>query len=404
MSTSNPAAISVNLPRTLYVSGCAIEGEVELDFRQLAQDSIQEVHVKLRGNAKTIIVRDKTTVKEDIDLVRDDAVLWSQGSCYPAPDEHILRVPFRLQLPPDLPPSFQYGGFMKAGRASVRYSVTAVGVRPGALQLNRRVRIPLALVPKDENAHRARAKFTALAAGDEGKWRTDSKEEKIRRGLWGDYATVQVQLSIPDSPNLPLFVPIPFVIKVKSISAPLTRAKAEAHPPDKPVFPPVPDAYGKLEFKLVRKVFFRARIFTEKHTVDVVVFSRDIAAAVDADVPDREWVPLEDGGEKTDGDPEAKGTWVQRATFRSTFRLDCTPSFALDIIKCEYRLAVKVPFPGLGNDVQLNMPVTVTSGIDTPVVRDDPGTQEPGMNPGLLDLPPAYWDADDGGWRDDEKD
>ncbi|KAI0641603.1 hypothetical protein C8Q79DRAFT_919106 [Trametes meyenii] len=389
MNTSNPAAILVNLPRTLYVSGCAIEGEVELNFRQLAQDNIQEIHVKLRGNAKTVITRDKTTLRDNIDLVRDDVVLWSQGSYYPAPGEHILRVPFRLQLPPDVPPSFQYGGFMKAGRASVRYSVTAVGVRPGALQFNRRVRVPLALVQKDEDAHQARAKFTALAAGDEGRWRTDFKEEKIRRGLWGDYATVQVQLSIPDTPNLPLFVPIPFIIKVKSISAPLTHARAEAHPPDKPVFPPVPDTYGKLEFKLVRKLFIRARIFTERNTTDVVVFSRDITVAVDADVPDREWVPLEgDGEKKGDKDPDAKGTWVQRATFRSTFRLDCAPSFALDIIKCEYRLAVKVPFPGLGNDIQLSMPVTVTSGIDAPVVRDDPGTQEPGTNPGLLDLPP----------------
>ena len=54
--------------------------------------------------------------------------------------------------------------------------------------------------------------------------------------------------------------------------------------------------------------------------------------AVEEDIPDREWVPLE-GGEK-EKSPDTKGTWVQRASFRSTIRLDCPHTFATDNIIC----------------------------------------------------------------------
>ena len=33
-------------------------------------------------------------------------------------------------------------------------------------------------------------------------------------------------------------------------------------------------------------------------------------------------------------DPEEMGVWVQRATFRSAFRLNCPPSFAVHDIEC----------------------------------------------------------------------
>ena len=37
--------------------------------------------------------------------------------------------------------------------------------------------------------------------------------------------------------------------------------------------------------------------------------------------------------------------------------------------RSQYCLSLKVPFPGLGNDVKVQLPVIVSSGIDAPVVR-----------------------------------
>lgn len=136
---------------------------------------------------------------------------------------------------------------------------------------------------------------------------------------------------------------IPFIIKIKSISAPLTRAKADALPADKPAFPAVPLTYEQLQFKLKSTMRIEARAHRERPTSDVMVFTRGAASeAFSADVPPREWVPLEsDVGDEKKGrevGPETKGTWIQRATFQSSFRLDCPPTFATETIQCDVRI------------------------------------------------------------------
>ncbi|KAI0832909.1 hypothetical protein BC628DRAFT_1335882 [Trametes gibbosa] len=394
------SAITVHLKPTLFVPGCLVEGEVELDFKTLRDSNIEEVHVKLRGFAKTRITYDKTTLIQNIPLVRDDASLWSRGGAYPLPGEDTLRIPFRLQLPEDLPPPFRHTRYGQIGK--IGYAVIAVGVRPGALRLNRRVHAAFPLVPKDTPGVSLREKLSLMAVtGEDVNWRSEAKEEKIRRGLWGDYSTVQAELKIPRLTTYPLFTPIPFVIKIKTISTPLTREKADAYPADKPVFPPVPDKYEAMQFKLREKVFLKAHTFENKSSSDVKMFTRNAQSEspLVEDIAARKWVPLEGSGKKKGStNPDDQGRWVQEATFRSTFRLDCPPTFALPTIKCDYELALKVPFPGIGNDVLLSIPITITSGIDAPLARDGPGAPMPS------DLAPSYWDiANDGDWDDDSK-
>ncbi|KAI0355531.1 hypothetical protein OH77DRAFT_1425041 [Trametes cingulata] len=404
MTTSYPA-ISVRIPGILFVSGGPVEGELELNYRALQDDNIQEVHVKLRGFAKTEIRRgNNSTNRKRVQLVRVDASLWTRGSAYPPPGSDIIRIPFCLQLPAGLPPSFQYNSRQKKG--SVMYSFTAVGVRPGAFQFNRRIRQPLAVVQKDDVGMSVREQLTALAsAGAEQSWKIQTREEKIRRGLWGDYATVNVLWSMPNVSPLPLFVPIPFIIKIRTTTAPHTRAKADAHPPDKPIFPAPPSAYSMLDFKLRQKVYLRARGFTERPSTDVNVFTPGPGFTVDTDIAENEWLWAEgeDIGAKT---PEAKGIWKQRTTFRGTLTLACPPTFSLEkTIGCEYFLSLKVPFPGLGNDVKMNMPIIISSGLNAPVMKDQPRSESSAAPaaPNVLDLPPSYWDANNGEW-DDHKD
>ncbi|KAL1944375.1 hypothetical protein VTO73DRAFT_3560 [Trametes versicolor] len=391
--------LTVRLFRAVHVSGCPIEGEVELNLRGIHEEDIQEVHVKLRGVARTCITRDKDDSYQHIPLFQGDALLWRRGDVYPPPGSDTLRFPFRFQLKPDLPPSFKFASISR--KASILYAISAVGVRPGTFNSNYRVRVPLAIVPADPAGVLIREKLSAmLSVESEVGWRTEWNEAKIRRGLWGEYSTVQVLLSIPNLPAYPLHVSIPFIIKIKSVSAPLTRAKAEALPADKPAFPAVPVTYEQLQFKLKSKMRIEARTCTDMPINDVMVFARGAASeAFVADVPPREWVPLESdgGGEKSKYavGPETKGTWIQRATFQSSFRLDCPPTFSTKTIQCDYALAVRVPFPGMGNDFHLDMPIVITSGITSPVLRE--WSDGSSMSPPLR-LPPEYWDGSSLEW------
>lgn len=47
------APISIRLYHNILVSGCPVEGEIELNFRGIQEDGIEEVHVKLRGIVRT---------------------------------------------------------------------------------------------------------------------------------------------------------------------------------------------------------------------------------------------------------------------------------------------------------------------------------------------------------------
>ncbi|KAI0328201.1 hypothetical protein GY45DRAFT_1018698 [Cubamyces sp. BRFM 1775] len=350
-STSTTPAVRIHLPGNLQ------------------EENIQEVRIELKGVAKVAISKESLVSTESIQLAKGNVTLWTRGTAYPPPGQDTLRVPFQLRLPPNAPPPFEYNGWAKKG--SIRYTLIAICVRPGAVQRHHRVYVPLAVAGRDTTGIAAREKLAAIAAGAEGLWRVHHAEEKIRKGLWGDYATVQVHLRLPDISTFPLYVPIPFVIDVSTTSAPLTRSKADAYPRDKPIFPPVPTAYHLLDFKLRRHVHISMRDdFQAQDGTDTVADICSAASTVEQEVPEREWVPLESiGDKKIEIGPSTKGTWVQRATFQSTFRLDCSHTFSTKTISCTYALELKVPFPGIGNDVHIRVPLTITSGIDKPTLR-----------------------------------
>ncbi|KAL1944374.1 hypothetical protein VTO73DRAFT_3559 [Trametes versicolor] len=394
------APISIRLYHNILVSGCPVEGEIELNFRGIQEDGIEEVHVKLRGIVRTSVHRNKSTQIETLHIVRDDASLWCRGGAYPPPGSDVLRIPFRLQLPPYIPPSFQHSE--RAREGSVRYSVTAVGVRPGIFQFNRRICVPMAVVPFDAAGVAVRESLTAtVASGAEVDWKMAWREVKIRRGLWGDKSTVDVQLLLPNIAIFPLFTPIPFIIKVKTVSAPITHEKANALPADKPAFPPVPETYEQVTFKLHSHMRISVRsMYTDHASADVAVFARAASSQFLTDVPPREWVPLDRPGEKGTEPGEAMGMWVQHATFKSSFSLACPPTFVVESLQCEYMLQLKVPFPGIGNNVNIAVPVVISSGLNAPIA---PGSGDASRPTVPLGLPPAYWDANDHQWSDDTK-
>ncbi|PIL37729.1 hypothetical protein GSI_01423 [Ganoderma sinense ZZ0214-1] len=400
-------AISLSIPSSVYSSGSQVKGEVLLDFRQLTQDKIQEVHVKLRGFAQTLVTRDRTTLREVQPLIYSNLSVWSHGSEYPAPGSDLLRLPFYFHLPDNLPPSFQYSGFQKS--ASVLYSVTAVGVRPGTFQMNRRVRTPLVILPMDQLGMQVRRAMPSAS------FRTVYVEEKMRRGLWGDYGTARIEFSFPDVRVLPLFCDIPYQIKIVTTTAALSAAKAHALPAGKPLFPSPPSAHTDIDFKLCRCVYIRAKRFTAVGESDVAFILGEGTnpskphPAVVMEAQEKVWTPLRAPFEKEKAAADERGVWVQKVKFTSKMRITVPPTFATRLIHSEHFLYMRVPFAGIGNDLKLRVPVTINSGIDASMQLDQPGSSvgegDAPPPPPMLDLPPAYWDVNDRDWSSlDEKD
>ena len=202
----------------MRVGGEIIHGEVELRFPQILQDDIEEVHVKLRGKVSALVIPIIPTTcglplirecfcrkvarqfgqsyqwrYQQIELARENVSVWTKGSAYPPSGSEILRIPFQLQLPLDVQPSFHMSGFYKKG--VVGYFVEAVGVRKGILVNNRRIVKPLAVVPNDPSGAVLRE---SLQVGWTGVFDTVERFEKIRKGLWGGYADVKIEVGRPE--------------------------------------------------------------------------------------------------------------------------------------------------------------------------------------------------------------
>ncbi len=47
------SALTICIPPAIYAAGSSIEGEVAIDFRQLREENIEEVQVRLRGSSHT---------------------------------------------------------------------------------------------------------------------------------------------------------------------------------------------------------------------------------------------------------------------------------------------------------------------------------------------------------------
>ncbi|KAI0691288.1 hypothetical protein C8T65DRAFT_670562 [Cerioporus squamosus] len=422
LSSSSTPPFFIHVPPLVYAAGSTVDGEVEIDFRQLREQHVEEILVRLYGTSETYIYRNnlRTVHREAIRLVHENQSIWTRGGAYPPAGSDVLRVPFSFKLPDQLPPSFRYDKLEES--ATVRYALSAVGVRKGVLNFNRKYYIPIAVLPKDELGAKIRENAEPEVRG----WKKHVREERIRKGLWGEYAKVKVELSLPDIPVLPLFSAIPYIVHVETTTPPQTYAKAGES--SKPIFPPVPTSPHEINFKLRRRLQMRAEIQGSISTADVVTIlggkeKERKRIPIECDIPEKKWVPLvtQDherekvgpgkvekvkggGGTHSEKDGEAKGAWVQHATFHSVFSLNCPPTFGVQNIQCEYTLTLAVPFPGIGNNVKLEVPVKVTSGIVISVPRELSSEAEPAASHGnALDLPPTYWDVNDNDWGDEKK-
>ncbi|KAH6916674.1 hypothetical protein BKA70DRAFT_1485324 [Coprinopsis sp. MPI-PUGE-AT-0042] len=397
--SSQEGAIKLLFDGRTYVAGERVSGVVELDFQLALEDKIKQVKIKLRGTASTYITestgQSTVTYHSSHRLVREDIVLWTQGT-YPPPGTHILQLPFEFQLPVDLPGSFR--SKWADPNATISYGIEVVADRPGFFRFNRRLGhifpvLPTATQEEVENALR-------LDQGWPGEWKSVERSSEIRKRFWGEYSRVQAQVWLkfqyPALNSFPVGIPIPISIIVTTITKTMKKSEtpddAFSANPDKPLFPPPPQGAGDVCLFLDALVNIRAQgrhvSMRDKH-LPMGGFGKSNAESRYVRVTPSEpvWLPAAEKGEE--------GKWKREVRFDTTMLLKCPPTLDLEIVKCTYELNIEIPFPGLGNSLKFQIPIHIDSGLG-PFDPDAPP-------PPALDLPPSYFTGEHHDWDGDEK-
>ncbi|KAJ3488296.1 hypothetical protein NLI96_g2951 [Meripilus lineatus] len=372
----------------MRVGGESIKGEVELRFPQVVQDEIEEVHVRLKGLILTRVSRQYGTQQfirqERTEICKESQTVWTKGTIYPSPGSQILRVPFQFNLPVELHPSFEYNAAYK--NAIIGYFIEVVGARKGTFNANRRIIRPFAVVRDDPEGASIRS---ALQKGWSQEWTTTERFAKIRKGLWGGHADVRMEFLLPKVAGLPLFTKIPFKLRVVTTTKEMkytTRDESDAER----VFPVPPILPKEVELSLRRQVYITARRWaaTDSETVAPVGSMGKSASSETRDevvkTYEKRWVPCDKDNQT--------GSWRQQSEMQSTIELKWSPSFSTPNLTQRHFLRLKVCFPGIGNNLQADIPIRITSGMVTPTEAEAPAYDGP---PPALNLPPTYWDATD---------
>ncbi|KAJ6588690.1 hypothetical protein B0H19DRAFT_1100705 [Mycena capillaripes] len=425
-SSNQTQPITLHFPNIIRVAGETVEGRVDLNLPLVRKDGIEHLQIEMRGVIKTQIYRQygQTGVlhKQTVPLFSLNEDLWTSAT--PETGSDVLSCPFRFTLPENLPPSFHYGKF-STSVATIRYSLEVVGERPGVFHRNRRVRKIFPVMPVA--SERELLAKEALRQGWAGPWKIIAKDEKMRQGIWGDYSHVHATLSIPDLPSLPVATPIPYSFDIVTETKPVDRTDGPEDKHGKLLFPVPPIQSSELTQALRRQTEYHVRgkwngnHHEKRKTTYDLQSGRTLAddtehrkktddhvepiantEAVHAVVDPPEWIPKDEKG---------RGIWRRSVRFNSTLTFPFAPTSSTETIDWTYTLQFVVPFPGLRNDLKLEVPIHLGPAMTCP----PPPTGAPGSSgltyadvlpagpPPMFDLPPTYWTSEDHDW-DDEKD
>ena len=143
-----------------------------------------------------------------------------------------------------------------------------------------------------------------------------------------------LQLLVPSAHGiLPHCVDIPVLIQIRTATARLSRAKADKHPTDKPIFPAVAlDASSSdpLAVKLQQRFDIRAGGGAKRCTHEVVLVHIKPRELLPSSHCHRHWE-----ADTTASDGEEMGRWVQHWTFQPMVRFNrFPPTFECDFVDC----------------------------------------------------------------------
>ncbi|KAJ7640807.1 hypothetical protein DFH06DRAFT_1000455 [Mycena polygramma] len=428
---SSTHAIILNFQNIIRVAGETIAGTVDLNVALAQEHHIEHVQIGLRGLIKTYVAHtDTETLKlEDLpQLVYSNLSLWTQGSAFPATRSHVLSLPFQFQLRANLPPSFHCDDDPPSRRGTISYSLEVVGARPGRFRVDRRIGRVFSVLPAASQSQMLAKE--SLRQGWVGPWRNITQADRLRHGIWGEYSRAHATLSIPNLHSFPVATPVPYSLHVVTETRTMTHSDRPEDKHGKPLFPAPPTQASRLTMRLWRKATIRAGKETEyvedsfhlqgtSHFGDAKPVTRPhVQYPVVVDQP--VWIPNDEKDEKN-----GRGSWRRAVHFSFTLAFPFAPTFSTEIIEWAYTLQVLVSFPGLGNDLKLEVPINLCPGSACPPPPiGAAGTSSltyadvlPAGPPPMLDLPPcvssvsenidanqkhsSYWAGEDHDW--DEK-
>jgi hypothetical protein len=223
------------------------------------------------------------------------------------------------------------------------------------------------------------------------------------------------ELTLPDLASFPIATPIPFCLHIVTETKTLDRTDRPEDKHGKPLFPAPPTLSGQVQQELLRfsqvRVHNRMRHVEDRFDlqgirglgdVERVVRKRGVEAVAD----EPEWVPKDAN--------KSSGFWRRSVRFNSTLDFpfaptssaeslewnvrDEAPVFVSATLTCpsQYALQFTIPFPGLGNDLKLELPIHLGPSAQCPPPPfGAPGTSSltyadvlPAGPPPMSDLPP----------------
>ncbi|KAJ7273339.1 hypothetical protein C8J57DRAFT_1317592 [Mycena rebaudengoi] len=394
---NDPQAIGLHFQNRVHICGEALQGHVDVNVRVKLRGSI---YAEITENTHTTSSNNHhkqhtTTERRRIEVLRADVLLWTQATTLPD-YAGVLSLPFQFLLPDNLPPSFHCSVANRIGIIS--YAIEVVADRPGIFKFNRRIASVFSVVPAASPPDLGFKQF--LLDGWSGEWKAVVHEDRIRRGIWGDYSLVKTKLVMPALVAFPMSTAFPFRVHITTETKPVKRTDSPEEK-NKPLFPAPPMNLSELEITLIRNVHFKV---SQRHayTTETVALvggtgesPRSRTTFMEADPP--EWIQSPDS---------SKGIWRRTVHMASTVSLPFPPTFSCEILGWDYAFRFRVPFPGIGNDVQSDSAVWVVPGFacsPTPFGRDstlnyaDIPPQGPAPQ---LDLPPSYWEGEYHDWDD----
>ncbi|KAJ7639619.1 hypothetical protein DFH06DRAFT_1431857 [Mycena polygramma] len=388
------------------------DGPITLHFQDITRVAGETIH----GRSFSILYFESSKITTSVGgndydhyasvyLVNTDMALWAQGGPYPEPGSHILSLPFQFQFPETLPPSFHCWSYHR--HSNIGYSLEVVGTRTGFFRINRRIRRLISVVPA-ASQEQLLAK-ESLRQGWNGPWRDITWAEKLRKGIWGEYS--HARLTIPAMGSFPIATDIPFRLHVETETKLMHVSDAPVDKHGKPLFPAPPALSSDVKLVLHRRAEIRVRQRT-RHVEDIYDLEGSLGdakrvAAVHQVIDEPEWIPAP--GSK---DEKGRGIWRRAVHFESAVAIPYAPTTNTEILDWEYNLRFIVPFPGIGNDLQLEVPIRLDPGSACPPLPvGTPGSSNmtyadvlpAGPPPPMLDLPPSYWAGDHHAWDVDDK-
>ena len=128
------------------------------------------------------------------ELIRLKKSVWKRGSVYHPPDSHTVRIPFRFHLPsgPHILPSVIRNEWHDVVSIMYCVEVCAPSSAPFVAEY-RRIRQQLVVVSRGDPTLCASVESSRGLEGGPT-WKIALSEQRMRRGLWGEYSTARVEV------------------------------------------------------------------------------------------------------------------------------------------------------------------------------------------------------------------